>query len=418
MLFFTGCSSKSASDYVAPALTTNSINANFKEADLYLLYALDAQYLQQYDRAATYFEKLYDIEKEVLYMQEAIKSRIILKEYDKVKKLLDRALADYPNDSTLKRYLAAYYLDLHQFKNAKPILEELIKTENNESDKALLASTQRGLGETKKALKFYENAYKKDKNAQSLIPLVNILYYDLGEKSRAKRLLNTHIDFIGCDEILCYKLMEIYQKERDVKSLVKVAEKLYDKTKKMQFAKVILDIYAYEKDYDSAIAFLKKYPIDNPALLELYLLKKYYTKAAKLAKKLYEESGDLNFLAQMAMIEYESSTDPSNPKTLKSVQQKFEKVVTTLNDPSYNNFYGYILIDHDIDVDRGIELVNRALKKVPNAPFFIDSLAWGYFKKGECQKAYDTIYPILNLVKEPEIAEHYKKIKACTKGKK
>jgi predicted Zn-dependent protease len=412
-----GCASKSASDYITPTVTTNSVNTNFKEADLYLLYALDAQYLQQYDRAAEYFEKLYYLQKEVRYIQEAIKNRIILKEYKKVKQLLDKGLADYPKDLTLKRYLAAYYLDLHQFKNAKPILQELIKAENSESDKALLASTELGLGETKKALRYYEEAYKKDKSARTLIPLVNILYYDLNRKKKAKRLLNTHIDFIGCEEILCYKLMEIYQKERDVKSLVQIAEKLYEKTKKIAFAKVILDIYAYEKAYDSAIAFLEKHPIDNPALLELYVLKKYYTKAAKLAKKLYSESGDLNFLAQMAMIEYEASTDPSNPETLKSVIEKFEKVVNTLNDPSYNNFYGYILIDHDIDVDKGIKLIDRALEKVPNAPFFIDSLAWGYFKKGECQKAYDTIYPILNLVKEPEIAEHFEKIKACTKGK-
>jgi len=69
-------------------------------------------------------------------------------------------------------------------------------------------------------------------------------------------------------------------------------------------------------------------------------------------------------------------------------------------------------------VTRGIQLIQRALVKAPNAPFFIDSLAWGYYKQGECQKAYDTIYPIMIMVKEPEILEHFEQIKSCKEGKK
>lgn len=418
ILFFTGCASKSASDFQAPTLTPNSINNNFNEADLYLLYALDAQYMQNHDRASKYFEKLYDVNKEPLYIHEAIKNRIILKEYKEIKRLLDKSLPAHPKDNTLKRYLAAYHIDMHHFKEAEAILTKLIRLENNPSDKELLASTQLGLGQTKKALKYYEKAYKKNKSAKTLITLVNILYYNAQKKEKAKRMLHNHINFIGCDDAVCYKLLEIYEKEKDIKGLVKTAEKLYAKSGKIEFAKMILDIYAYQKDYEGAIEFLEKSKIDDAALLELYVLKKKFKKASKLAKKLYDDSQDLHFLAQMAMIEYESNADGKDPAVLKSVQEKFQKVVKTLDDPSYNNFYGYILIDHELDVTKGIALIERALAKAPNAPFFIDSLAWGYYKQGECQKAYDTIYPIMMMVKEPEILEHYEKIKSCKEGKK
>ncbi len=417
ILFFTGCASKSASDFKAPALTPNSINNNFNEADLYLLYALDAQYMQNHNRASKYFEKLYDVNKEPLYIHEAIKNRIILKEYKEIKRLIDKSLPSHPEDNTLKRYLAAYHIDMHHFKEAEAILTKLIRLENNPSDKELLASTQLGLGQTKKALKYYENAYKKEKSAKTLITLVNILYYNTQQKKRAKKLLHSHIDFIRCDDAVCYKLLEIYQQEKDIKGVVKTAEKLHAKTGKLEFARMILDIYAYQKDYEGAISFLEKSKIDDPALLELYVLKKKFKKASKLAKELYENSQDLHFLAQMAMIEYESSPDENAPAMLKSVQKKFQKVVDTLDDPSYNNFYGYILINHDINVTKGIQLIERALVKAPNAPYFIDSLAWGQYKNGECQKAYDTIYPIMIMVKEPEIVEHYEKIKACKEGK-
>ena len=418
ILFFTGCASKSASDFVAPTLTPNSINNNFNEADLYLLYALDAQYMQKHNRASKYFEKLYDVNQNPIYIHEAIKNRIILKEYKEIKRLIDKSLPSHPEDNTLKRYLAAYHIDMHHFKEAEAILTKLIKLENNPSDKELLASSQLGLGQIKKALKYYEKAYKKEKSAKTLIALVNILYYNSQQKVKAKKMLHNHINFIGCDNVVCYKLFEIYQQEKDIKGLVNTAEKLHAKTGNLEFAKMILDIYAYQKDYEGAISFLEKSKIDDAALLELYVLKKKFKKASKLAKKLYDESQDLHFLAQMAMIEYESNADGKNPIILKSVQEKFQKVVKTLDDPSYNNFYGYILIDHDINVTRGIQLIQRALVKAPNAPFFIDSLAWGYYKQGECQKAYDTIYPIMIMVKEPEILEHFEQIKSCKEGKK
>ncbi len=417
VLFFTGCSVKSASDFVAPTLATNSVNVHPNEADRYLLYALDAQYREDYKSASTYFEKLYHLNKNPLYIEEAIRNRILLKDYKVLKRLLDSALATYPKNNTIKRYAAAYYIDMHQYKKAQEIAENLIKSENNPKDRALLASAQLGAGETKKALRYFQDAYKKEKNAKTLLALVDI-YYKLDKKERAKQLLNSHIDFIACEEILCYKLLEIYQKERDTKGLLKVAKKLYHKTGKEAFAKMVLEIYTYQKDEEGIRAFLEESHFDDSALLALYIRAKSFNKAASLAQKLYHDTKDLHFLAQMAMIEYEAAQKQQNPKMLKSVQKKFDKVIKEIDDPSYNNFYGYILIDHDIDIAKGMELIKKALKKEPNAPYYIDSLAWGYYKRGECQKAYDTIYPIMIMVKEPEITDHYKKIKACKEGKK
>jgi len=418
ILFFTSCASKSASDIQVSSFTNKHINNTFNESDLYLLYALDAQYMQKHNLASHYFEKLYDETQEPLYIHEAIKNRIILKEYKEIKRLLDKSLPSHPNDNTLKRYLAAYYIDMQHFKKAEELLTKLVKQEHNSSDKELLASAQLGLGQTKKVLQYYQKSYQKSKSAKTLITLVNILYYNTQETEKAKRMLHNHINFIACDEAVCYKLLEFYEKERDMHGLAKTAKTLYKKSKNVAFAKMVLDIYTYQQENDKAIAFLESSKIDDSALLELYVIEKKFAKASKLSKKLYEDSQDLHFLAQMAMIEYESSKDPSAKSLLSSVQKKFQKVVKSLDDPSYNNFYGYILIDHELNVPEGITLVKKALAKVPNAPFFIDSLAWGYYKIGECQKAYDTIYPIMMLVKEPEILEHYEAIKSCKEGKK
>ncbi len=56
-------------------------------------------------------------------------------------------------------------------------------------------------------------------------------------------------------------------------------------------------------------------------------------------------------------------------------------------DPITRNNLGYILIDREIDIDRGIALVEQAIEGFPEFAEFRDSLAWGYYKKGDLERA-------------------------------
>ena len=67
--------------------------------------------------------------------------------------------------------------------------------------------------------------------------------------------------------------------------------------------------------------------------------------------------------------------------------EKFENIAPQLKNPVHLNYYGYILIDHDLDINKGIKFVEKALEVEPNSAYYIDSLAWGYFKLGNCKKA-------------------------------
>ncbi len=51
------------------------------------------------------------------------------------------------------------------------------------------------------------------------------------------------------------------------------------------------------------------------------------------------------------------------------------------------NYLGYLYIDKNIDVKRGMELVERALKLDKDNPYYLDSLGWGYYRLGEYRKA-------------------------------
>jgi predicted Zn-dependent protease len=356
-----------------------------------------------------YFSKLYDQTKDLVYAHEAIRSYGLYKDFKNLKSILDQAIEDYPKDLTLKRFLAAYYLDNKEYKKADEILKTL--PQKSDADKALFATTQLGLGNPQKALSYYKEKYKNDKSSKNAVALFDILY-SLKRDDEALQVLQNHADFVSCDEIVCYKLIAIYKDRNDVDKIITITKRLYQKTSKASYANMLLELYRYKDDKKSAISFLKKSGFNDLILLDLYLSEKNYKDAKKLAQKLYDKNGDLNILAQLSMIEYESAL-VKDKKLLKKITSQFDKVIKKIDNPLYNNFYGYILIDDDIDVDKGIKLVKKALLKRPKSDFFIDSLAWGYFKKGQCQKALDTITPIAVNSDEKEIIKHYKIIKEC-----
>jgi tetratricopeptide (TPR) repeat protein len=62
----------------------------------------------------------------------------------------------------------------------------------------------------------------------------------------------------------------------------------------------------------------------------------------------------------------------------------------------YNNL-GFVLIDKEIDVTRGVTLLEKALEHRPNDPEFLDSLGWGYYKLGRLAEASELLQRSLAL---------------------
>ena len=108
-----------------------------------------------------------------------------------------------------------------------------------------------------------------------------------------------------------------------------------------------------------------------------------------------------------------------SPKKLKEFQKIFDKALKLgAEDAMYLNYYGYVLIDHDLDVERGIKLVTRALKQEPTNTFYLDSLAWGLYKLGKCQEAYKIMKRVIakeGILQESEIRMHWESIRECNR---
>ncbi len=72
------------------------------------------------------------------------------------------------------------------------------------------------------------------------------------------------------------------------------------------------------------------------------------------------------------------------------------------------NFIGYTLVELGRDMDRAHKLIRRALEQEPDNGYFLDSLAWYYYRSGQLEQAWETIQKAVSkAVEDPIIWEHY-----------
>lgn len=409
-----GCASKQTSIQAnSIKILDSNLTSQYSSEDKLLLFALDSYTRGDFKASAKYYSDLYYQTNKVDYATQAIKSAVIAKDYESIKDLLDQVIVRGSDDPALNQYLVAYYIDKKMFKKAKTLTAKLLKEVRNAKNLELSALVYEGLGEYPKALALFEEAYTLEKGEYPLLKMTDLLYIKMDQKEKAMRLLQTHTKLIGCSQTICTRLMQFYAHASDSDGVAKVLKNLYKTTKNPSYAQRLLQLYSSEKKYNKAIAFLKETQFDDLILLDIYTAKKAYRSAMKLSDKLYKERKDPALLARSAILEYESSKNKNSKKMLKRVMQKFEQVVKSLHDPLFYNYYGYLLIDHEIDIDKGIALVQKALKIEPDSHFYIDSLAWGLYKKGNCHDALKLLEPIAKISDEEEIVEHIKKIKQC-----
>jgi tetratricopeptide (TPR) repeat protein len=212
------------------------------------------------------------------------------------------------------------------------------------------------------------------------------------------------------------KLLTLYQKERNIDGILETYKALYVQDNDQQHLMKIIDAYVYKRDIDGAIVFLEKDQSRNDILYELYKTKKYFSKALALVDELYNEDQNSKWIAEKGVLLFENSEDKNDKKMIEDVISHFEKAIELGNDDSiYLNYYGYTLIDKEVNVKKGIDVIENALIQQPDNMYYLDSLAWGYYKVRDCDKAYKLMKRVVDEegLEEEEIIEHWDAIRQC-----
>ena len=416
ILIFGGCSFSQPSVEAEP----KSNKKVFDEEDTLIMYALRAEQLGDYESAAKIFDKIYSKSNKKEYLYRSLRNTLSLKQNQKVIDKIDDIDKDTFEDYKLIRLKAIALIQEKRFEEAKLLAIELVTKSKVADDYILVSDIYVKQKEFNIAVKYLESAYFQNYNERVLDRMSIVLYLNLKRKKDAIALLETHTRVHSCSILICKRLISFYSNDNNIDGLLSAYLRYYELDSSSEVSKQIVQLYTYKKEFIKLIGFLENNGSDNALLLQLYVGSRNYKKAYPLAKKLYEESGDIKYLGDSAIYEYESSENRDDKKMLERVCKKFEELLSQERATLYLNYYGYILIDHDVNVLKGIDLVKEALKSEPNSSFYLDSLAWGYYKLGECKESLSIIRKVLTLEggDDPEVLKHFKAIKKCIKNKK
>lgn len=385
----------------------------FEAEDGLILSALRAEQLKYNHSAYKIFDILYEKSNKKEYLYRSLSNLLIAKEYDKI---LQNTNIE-TDDLFLKRMEVIALINLYRIEEAEIKALKLVELTKEVNDYLLVSDLYISQKNFNKALKYLEGAYIKDYNEKILDKISIILYVNLGRKKEAIAQLETHSRVYSCSELICNRLISFYSDENNIDGLLSAYLRYYKVNPSNKVSEKIIQIYNYKKEYLKLIDFLKESKSDNLTLLQLYIKIKNYQKAFILANDIYEEIGDIEYLGQSAIYEYESKKEKLNSSAILSIMKKFEKVILEKNTALYLNYYGYLLIDHNIDIDKGIKYIYKALDIQPNSSFYLDSLAWGYYKQNRCKKAKSIMDKVISLDggTHEEILSHIKLIDKCLK---
>ena len=414
LIFITGCTG------TKQPIQVKGYEKVFDNEDIYILTALRAEQIKEYDASSSIFNTLYEKTDKKEYLYRSLQNDLSANKDDKVVSRIDEISNNQITDFALTRLKIIALIKQDKLIKAKDLAISLVENSKAIDDYLLVSEIYVKIKEFDTAVKYLEGAYIKDYNEKILDKMSIVLYVNMQRKKDAIAQLETHSRVYGCSKQICSRLIGFYSDENNIDGLLSTYLRLYNIDSNKEIANKIVQIYGYKKDYLSMIKFLEENEVNDELLLQLYIQLKNYKKASPLSYKLFKNSGDYNYLGQSAIFEYEGSDDKNSKDMHESVINKLENVIKTKKEGIYLNYLGYILIDHDIDVKKGLKYINMALDIEPDSTYYLDSLAWGYYKLGECKRASEIMDRVANMdgSSNPEVVEHIETIKKCKKIKK
>ncbi|MDQ7045626.1 MAG: hypothetical protein Q9M32_06925 [Sulfurimonas sp.] len=418
-LIFTGCAQKTSMLEEKTLKETKHNNKKmFNEEDSLIMFALRSEQVKDFSSAAQIFETLYVKSLRKEYMHRSLQNRLFLKQNQLVIDRVDAITNKHLDDFILVRLKIVGLIQMNRFQEAQDLAIALVEVSEDEADYILLSDIYIGQEKFDEAVKYLESGYSKKYSEKILDRMAILLYVNLDRKKDAIAYLETHTMLHACSVVICKRLISFYSNENNVEGLLSAYLRYYKVDAKPEVAEQIVQLYGYKKDYPQLILFLQESQSDDVTLLQLYTSSKNYTKAFPLAKNIYDETGEIKYLGESVIYEYEAQKDKNDKAFLSSISKKFEEVLKQDSSSLYLNYFGYVLIDHDIDVSKGIEYIKKALVMEPDSAYYLDSLAWGHYKLRQCSDALRIIKKVRKLDggDDAEVVRHHELIKKC-KGK-
>ena len=446
-------------DFLGKELILKSINDDKKDALLFALKEhkknkndiIPIMYIANHYFLNKEYKKAYDLynnmnEKSNTFLVKLLRSWILMaeKKYDDALDLLETEVDNKAFRKYVLTHLAAQAEIAKDYDYADELYEELLSSENlNIFDIENIVAFYLKQNDKKKAIDILKDYYEKTPDSISSLSLLSKvrknLYkpqsIDTAQKGMAKALFD--ISFLLSSVFTSYQdlhlmyLSMINDLYPELYMSYIIRAEIYKKYSKTEEFHKYLDLipedhYLYlitrtnkifydlnisennKKALDSFDKLIKKYP----TYTHLYLkLGGYYQNNGNYKKALenYTKALSLTENKQLqANIYYARAQIYDSMKDLKNTEFNLEQSLSLNNkNADFLNYYGYFLIQNNLDLDKGMLLISNAVIKNPTNPYYLDSYGWALFKNGEPEKALVSLQFAKSLQpKNPVITDH------------
>lgn len=380
---------------------------NNLDEDALILEALDARDLGDDKRAVEIYQTLYKNTKKIEYLKEQLFALVRLEKHKDALDSANEVLNLAPED--LEALKVKAFLLKDNADSAISILQKVVALENNAINNTALANLYMQKNDFARARECLLRAYNDNQNENILLLLANI---DLKMGALDLELFRAHFGD-EVNEVFAHLLLESNASENALASLETLFLDFYTRKKTKINAKNLAKVYFLQNKLEKINALAREFDFDEAFLIDIYIAKKDYKNAKKSAQKALKRTKDNHYLGVLAIIEFESSEDKASK--IPQIVADLELALKDNPNHIFANYLGYLLIDYEIDVPKGIDYVKRALDLMPQNPAYLDSLAWGYFKQGKCKEASEILEQIPREIieREAEIKGHLEDIKKC-----
>lgn len=329
-------------------------------------------------------------------------------------------------DLLTSKIVADSYIKSGEIQKAIALLENIKQQEDSPLVDNILGTLYLNQKQFDKALGLLKKYYDFSKDEEALKKILAV-YVSKNQNQILVDTLAQALEKNWCSEDLCTKAIEIFNQFDANNKAYAIFKNKYQEKPTMENAKYYLQVLINQKKFLQAEGIAKSFPFDRRLLLDLYIAQNKFQDASIQARKIYEERNEAKFLAWSAIYAYQAKKDFSKEEldiilkdlekaiSDRDMQRQVNKENPNNEDAFFYNFLGYTLIEHGYDIQRGIALVKNALKIAPNSIVYIDSLAWGYYKMGDCSQAqsiFATI-PKDQIKQDKDLKEHFELIGKC-----
>jgi len=273
-----------------------------------------------------------------------------------------RALANEPTSHFLLDELIKVLLKQNKSAEAFPLLKLAVQSPKVTGDDFLfIARLYRENGTLDSAASYYKKAADKINGNLGVLYEYAQLLELLQNYHELKRIYDILLPELDYPPRLLEKQLFLYDKTNTPDSVTAALLGEAFKANGLQYAE-------YGFFQAEILSNLKKYHEANEVLLAIFFMhpsKEFTSKIALRIANNYELMDSIT--VAIMWLEQLLTSEPENHIAM--------------------NNLGYMLIDRDIDVNRGLSLVEKALHYLPGESSYLDSKAWGLYKIGKYEEA-------------------------------